>query len=178
MIFMIFFKLLTDWTKDTSNAPSILTIMMNMILKFGKITGKPIWNESELSINQETLNYNFLIISLSLIPIMLFIKPLFLFYKIRKKNKKLNYIRNKGLLNNEKNPNDDIFGDINNMNSLNLSESSIEIDKNAQFSHLFDEQRKKTKERRLIEGNFTDIFINQLIGTIEFVLGTFSNTAS
>ena len=64
------------------------------------------------------------------------------------------------------------------MNSLNLSESSIEIDKNAQFSHLFDEQRKKTKERRLIEGNFTDIFINQLIGTIEFVLGTLSNTAS
>ena len=178
MIFMIFFKWLTDWTKDTSNAPSILTIMMNMILKFGKITGKPIWNESELSINQETLNYNFLIISISLIPIMLFIKPLFLIYKIQKKNKKLNYIRNEGLLNNEQNPNDDIFGDINNMNSLNLSESSIEIDKNAQFSHLFDEQRKKTKERRLIEGNFTDIFINQLIGTIEFVLGTLSNTAS
>jgi V-type H+-transporting ATPase subunit a len=100
MIFMIFYKWLTDWTKDTSNAPSILTIMMNMILKFGKITGKPIWNESELSINQETLNYNFLIISISLIPIMLFIKPLFLIYKIQKKNKKLNYIRNEGLLNN------------------------------------------------------------------------------
>ena len=62
MIFMIFFKWLTDWTKDTSNAPSILTIMMNMILKFGKITGKKIWNESELSINKKTLNYNFKII--------------------------------------------------------------------------------------------------------------------
>ena len=178
MIFMIFYKWLTDYTKETDKAPSIITIMINMIVKLGKIDGNPIWKESEISINQEKLNFNILLLSSILIPIMLFIKPLYLYYKKSKKNKKLLYQKDNGLLNNEQNPNN-IFDDLNNNNSLNFSESSLEIiDKNAQFSHLFDEQRRKVKLRKEIEGNFSDIFITQLIYTIEFVLGTLSNTAS
>ena len=178
MLFMIFYKWLTDYTKETDKAPSIITIMINMIVKLGKIDGNPIWKESEISINQEKLNFNILLLSSILIPIMLFIKPLYLYYKKSKKNKKLLYQKDNGLLNNEQNPNN-IFDDLNNNNSLNFSESSLEIiDKNAQFSHLFDEQRRKVKLRKEIEGNFSDIFINQLIYTIEFVLGTLSNTAS
>ena len=43
MIALIYIKWLTDYSLDTSKAPSIITILMNLALKFGSVDGKPVW---------------------------------------------------------------------------------------------------------------------------------------
>lgn len=164
MIVMIFMKWYTAY-EDTTKAPSIITIMINIFINKGKVSGEKLWS-SEAFMDQESFNKLALYICLALIPIMLFPKPIIQYFRNKKKN--IKYQKDENLLQGENQIN------INLNNSLN---SSVAYDPNAQFSALYESQVNfliKKSERN----GFIEIFINQLIETIEFSLSTVSNTAS
>ena len=200
LIYMIFYKWGTDYDSDTSKAPSLLTIMINMAVKFGSVEGNPLF-DSIFGFSQETFNVLILVICLLLVPIMLFVKPIY-FY-LRKKSTKGISFRNDNLSlienENKKEKEDEILNidnnliidDINDNNinneeeksnkseeySLSLSQESI-LRPNEHYSKLYYNQRKRYKEEAKEKFKFVEIFIEQLIEVIEYVLGTVSNTAS
>jgi V-type H+-transporting ATPase subunit a len=77
---MIYYKWGTDYDDHTDKAPSILTIMINMAVKFGSVEGNPLFN-SLFGLSQETINILIISICLIFIPIMLFIKPIYSYLK-------------------------------------------------------------------------------------------------
>ena len=202
LIYMIYYKWGTDYDEDTSQAPSLLTIMINMAVKFGSVEGNPLFN-SFMGFSQETLNVLILIFCMLLIPLMLFVKPIYFYLnKVKTKgisfrNDNISLIENESKKDDNLNINninidnnliiDDIDNLINNENeekinksqeySLSLSQESI-IKPNEHYSKLYYNQKKKYKEEAREKFKFIEIFIEQLIDTIEYVLGTVSNTAS
>jgi len=142
MDILIFIKWGTDYSLDTSQAPSIITILMNFGLKQGSVDGKPVWGTVPI---EEKLNRAFFYISILCIPIILLVKPII---KIIGKAKE------------EENEDEN----YNYMQILNNDYKELFID------YIKDMQNKN-------EG-ITDIFVYQIIETIEFVLGCISNTAS
>ena len=84
MIVLIYIKWLTNYSFDTSKAPSIITILMNLALKGGSVDGKPIWGSVEL---EQFINRIFFILSILCIPVMLFAKPGIIIYDKHKKEK-------------------------------------------------------------------------------------------
>jgi len=190
LIFMIFYKWGTDYDADTEKAPSLLSIMINMAVKFGEVEGEPLFN-SFFGLSQETINILIIFICLILIPLMLFVKPIY-FYLKKSSTKGISFRNDNGLIENE-NKNDDILNindDINQNNidneenlnnsgeySLSLSQESI-LKSNEHYSKLYSIQKKKYKAEAKERFQFIEIFIGQLIDVIEYVLGTVSNTAS
>ena len=198
LISMIFYKWGTDYDSNTHEAPSLLTIMINMAIKLGEIDGKPLF-ESFLGFSQESINRLILFICVLLIPVMLLVKPIN-FYMRKVKTKGIKY-RNDGvsLIKNE-NKNDDNINinindnnninndyDINNDDNMNLNNSGdyslslsqeSAIKPNELYSELYATQKIKYKEEAKTKYQFIELFIGQLIEVIEYVLGTVSNTAS
>ena len=214
MIYMIFYKWGTDYDADTSKAPSILTIMINIAVKIGSVEGKPLF-DSLFGLSQEAINISIIVICLLLIPIMLLIKPIY-YYKKKKSTQGISFRNdNLSLIENENQKNDYISGEkknniINDVNdninnnliidgiynemdnnkeeddgkshkseeySLSLSQESI-LRPDEHYSNLYLSQKKKYKEESKEKYQFVEIFIEQLIEVIEYVLGTVSNTAS
>ena len=203
LIYMIYYKWGTDYDEDTSQAPSLLTIMINMAIKFGSVDGKPLF-KSIFGLPQETFNIVILFFCLLLIPIMLFVKPIY-FYLNKLKTKGISFRNDNIALIENENKNEDNLNIINNENinnnliiddfddninneedkkshkseeySLSLSQESI-LKPNEHYSKLYSIQKKKYKEESKEKFKFVEIFIEQLIDVIEYVLGTVSNTAS
>ena len=195
LIYMIFYKWGTDYDSDTSKAPSLLTIMINMAVKFGSVEGNPLF-DSIFGLSQESFNILIMVICLLLVPIMLFVKPIY-FYLRKKSTKGISFRNdNLSLIENEIKKEDDVLNinnnliidDININNeeeksnkseeySLSLSQESI-LRPEEHYSKLYYNQRKKYKEEAKEKFKFVEIFIEQLIEVIEYVLGTVSNTAS
>ena len=192
LIGMIYYKWGTDYDSDTEKAPSLLTIMINMAVKFGEVEGEPLFN-SFLGLSQEAVNILIIFICLILIPLMLFVKPIYFYFYLKKSSTKGISFRNDiGLIENE-NKNDDILNinddlkdnnidneeNLNNSGeySLSLSQESI-LKSNEHYSKLYSIQKKKYKAEAKERFKFIEIFIGQLIEVIEYVLGTVSNTAS
>jgi len=145
MIVLIFIKWVTDYSLDTSKAPSIITILMNLALKGGSVEGTPVWGTIS---TEERINKIFFYISILCIPIILLVKPIIKIYQNQKKEKE-----------NEENPENNNY-----MQLLNNDYKELFID-------YINEQQNKSE-------GITDIFVHQIIETIEFVLGCISNTAS
>ena len=125
MCLMIYIKWDTDWSDDTSKAPSIISQLLMIFLNMGS-TGPdnfktPLFHREDFHF-QESFQFNALIISVICIPVMLLVKPTIDFFKLPK-------------------------GDFNPENKAN----NVTI---------------------------TDLAVNQIIETIEYVLGTVSHTAS
>ena len=207
LIYMIFYKWGTDYDEHTDKAPSILTIMINMAVKFGSVEGNPLFN-SLFGLSQETINILVIFICLLLIPLMLFVKPIYSYLKKKqtqgikfRNDDDMSLIKNENKnddnlnINNNNNDNinnnliiDDIENDNLNINneqnlnksedySLSLSQESI-LRPDEHYSKLYYNQKKKYKEEAREKYKFVEIFIGQLIDVIEYVLGTVSNTAS
>lgn len=134
MLIMIFIKWSTDWTLNSSKAPSIISTLMNIFLKLGSVDGKPLYNLSEPAF-QENLQFYFLIISLICLPILLFPKPI------------MTYLKN---------------------NKNNSTHDNYEALPDENASHI----------KHSHDHGFGDLFVHQAIETIEFTLGSISNTAS
>ena len=118
---MIYIKWATDWSSDTSKAPSIISQLLMIFLNNGS-TGEeghklPLWRKDDYTI-QESFQFYALIICVICVPIMLIPKPIIEYMKI---------------------------------------------------SNEDENEHKKS---------FTDLMVEQIIGTIEYVLGTVSHTAS
>jgi V-type H+-transporting ATPase subunit a len=78
MIILIFVKWATDWSQDTSKAPSLIAQLMNIALKAGSVDDKPTWGTVE---SQEYTHFILLIIALNCVPFLLFPKPIIQFMK-------------------------------------------------------------------------------------------------
>ena len=166
MDFLIFIKWTIDYKDKEYRAPDIKTFLMNIFLKFGEIpsTGK----EGEDWIfftDRETLEKMHLYIflaSLLCVVLMLFPKMILTYCIAKHKYKKLNNlnnINNIGVINdNEKDE------ENNNINEGLIDDKDIE------------ENSKKKEDNQ--EPLFSDFMVASIIETIEFVLGTVSNTAS
>jgi V-type H+-transporting ATPase subunit a len=81
MIALIFIKWNTDYTGNTQNAPSIITILMNLALKNGSVDGKPVWSTVEI---EERTNQIFFYVAILCIPIILLPKPIVKILKMKK----------------------------------------------------------------------------------------------
>ena len=157
MVVMIFIKWST-YFYDTSKAPSIITHLINIAIKGGSVENMPLWGKrinSTGRYQQENFHSIILTVLAILIPIMIFPKP-FLDYKKYKRKKDERLLQEVNINNNERNLNDDdIRSTLNEVHSSQVYAKEYESDK-----------------------SFMDFFINQIIYSIEFILGTVSNTAS
>lgn len=161
---MIITKWLTDWTGNEGNAPSIITQMINNIIKGGKIEG------SALIFNDDTQIFvsNLLLVTcLICVPLMLFVKPWYL-NSVHQKHEQHLLIESQERLREE---HGEDFDDLQEVEKRSLlKQKTVELDWQKQIL----EDSSATHENHA----FSELFIHQLIETIEFVLGTISNTAS
>ena len=159
MVILIFTKWNTDYSNDYSQAPSIITQLINIFIKKGSVSDLPLWGTKDNNgkYTQEKFQFFILVVLIILIPIMIFPKP-FLEYKKYKRLKK----RSNRLNMNNSNPENEIIDNNQNneINEVPVHNSQIKVEEN--------ENEKK----------FIDFFINQFISIIEYVLSTVSNTAS
>ncbi|CAG9329402.1 unnamed protein product [Blepharisma stoltei] len=144
MILMIFIKWVTDWRYNWDNtAPNIITILMNMILKFGSLSeSQPLWGDKQ---GQEDLQFYLLSIALICVPLMLIPKP-FILKHVHEQEEK---------------------------------ENSKKTAHSAGYVEIGEDDRpivKKHSEHKKFD--LSEELINQMIETIEYVLGAISNTAS
>ena len=188
MIALIFIKWGTDYSKNTSKAPSIITILMNLALKGGSVEEKPVWSSVK---TEEETNKMFFYIALICIPIILLPKPLIIIYKNYQLKKKTFDFDNK-IKQNEEAENENIISiemsNINNIMNENIKdeiEPLLENDELPKAEKEYDKLSKDRKEQPVIEDiknvkeeTASDILVHQIIETIEFVLGCVSNTAS
>ena len=162
MVVMIFIKWSTYY-QDTSKAPSIITHLINIVIKGGSVENMPLWGHQISGTGryqQENFHSVILAVLVILIPIMVLPKP-FLDYRNYKKKKDERIMR-EVRINNENNFENQIEDDAGSGGSLNKEIYSSQI-------------RIKEYES---EKSFMDFFINQGIYSIEFILGSISNTAS
>ena len=82
---MIIVKWLTNYEGNESNAPYIVTQMINLFLSSGEIDGSVLWGTEESFM---ALENNILIISALCIPTMLLVKPFYLKTQMKKTHKK------------------------------------------------------------------------------------------
>jgi V-type H+-transporting ATPase subunit a len=150
MIILIYIKWNKNWD-DTSKAPSIISQMINIILRFGSIEEKPLWGKKINKSNtyqQEQFHKSILIICLISSFIMLVPKPILIYYLNKKKERE---------------------------NLLLVNKIPKEIDNEYEDIHYSYLHKSKLLKKN---PSITDLIVNQIIETIEFILGTISNTAS
>ena len=91
MIVMIFIKWSTDWTGRSDYAPSLITQLMNIVLKLGDLVRirkdnvdapLPLWGDGT---SQILVNRIVLIVALLCIPILLLPKPIITYFDKKKK---------------------------------------------------------------------------------------------
>ena len=162
MVVMIFIKWSTNF-EDTSKAPSIITHLINIAIKGGSVENMPLWGSlinSTGRYQQENFHSVILVIIIILIPIMILPKP-FLDYRKYKKKKDQRLLQEVNINNEniDKNLQED---DLGSGGGLSKELYSAQI-------HVKDYESNKS---------FLDFFINQIIYSIEFILGSISNTAS
>lgn len=139
-----------DW--QNNHTPSILNIMINTFFGFGVVPEKEKENVQLIGDDQEQqyqIAFSLLIVVIILIPIMLLTKPLF--FRSKPSDQERRYMENE----------------------------IVSRSHRADYQNI-DKIRQKIYQLSVIkkEESFSDSFIHQMIETIEFVLGTVSNTAS
>ena len=161
MNILIFIKWNKDF-KNIQNPPSIISYMINIGIKFGSIDDNPLWGKKSKigGYQQEKFHKFIFIVCLICVFIMFVPKPLILYYNNKKKQ-----------LNEEP-----LNGNNNNIIDNNIVDNEILIEneqnENIQYSYLHKEKKK------INYPSMTDLIVNQVILTIEYVLGCISNTAS
>ena len=161
MVVLIFIKWST-YFYDTSRAPSIITHLINLAIKGGSVENMPLWgNQIQGTGRYQQENFHAVIIAILviLIPVMILPKP-FLDYKKYKKKKDQKLLQE---INN------------NNINEDNFGEDDKGSNGPLQDNNYYSEEISNEHERNK---SFVDFFIGQVINSIEFILGTVSNTAS
>ena len=161
MVVLIFIKWST-YFYDTSRAPSIITHLINLAIKGGSVENMPLWgNQIQGTGRYQQENFHAVIIAILviLIPVMILPKP-FLDYKKYKKKKDQKLLQE---INN------------NNINEDNFGEDDKGSNGPLQDNNYYSEEISNEHERNK---SFVDFFIGQVIYSIEFILGTVSNTAS
>uniref|UniRef100_A0A7S3NBD9 V-type proton ATPase subunit a n=1 Tax=Euplotes harpa TaxID=151035 RepID=A0A7S3NBD9_9SPIT len=168
---LIIVKWLKDWSANTSRAPSIITIMIDMFLNQGEVKTEEVDALIGEASTQKALCIALLLIAFISVPLMLFVKPFYLKFTMKHDHNgrrgSLGH-RFSQLDEEEHKSNPSVAADDAINRSTNFkAEEEIDLDSIVELQGLSDENH-----------GFGEIFIHQLIETIEFVLGTVSNTAS
>jgi len=177
MVFLIIYKWCINWRTSTlPDTPSLITVLIKMFLAPGTI-------ESSVQIfssatGQARLQLAFLFLLMLSVPVMLVVKPCVLRYRMRQ-----HHFPSHALLVDEQQSASAGAGEIQMPPVLDTREE--------EHKHDDKERIGQTSEAELDEAihhasdahdddheSFGDIVIHQLIHTIEYVLGTISNTAS
>ena len=177
MIALIFIKWNTDYIGNTDKAPSIITILMNLALKNGSVDDKPVWSTVE---NEERTNRIFFYVSMLCIPIILLPKPIIKIFQNEKQKKICEFN-----INLENNINNEM--PLVNNQEIRKKEEEIEPllnNDDLKYAEIqYDSEKSDFLDKNLLQKpekdeSASDIFVHQIIETIEFVLGCVSNTAS
>lgn len=198
MDLMIIMKWLTNWEGRTANAPSIISTMIDMFLNFGQPTlptDDPLF--SSWAVQTAVERYLMLIVAIA-VPLMLFVKPIALSMMAPKKPKVVAAVASAVVA-----TDDDGYQNMNKASSIDAPPTTpgatdeidtktktpapvavvaaVVDDDKTDVGHLFDITENIVKSAGDVshqEHDFGELMIHQLIETIEFVLGTVSNTAS
>ncbi|KAL4510304.1 hypothetical protein ABPG72_008194 [Tetrahymena utriculariae] len=157
MALLIILKWLSSFAP--SEAPSILTIMLNFILNFGELDPNydNILGYIDVSHKQqEKLQFYLLIIAAVCVPLMLFPKPILQYFFGSKSSE---------------------YQQIQSPQVLEIQDQD-EIQSQSQHHTHHDKQHLKQQEQHRSHESFSELFIHQVIESIEFVLGSVSHTAS
>ena len=160
---LIIVKWLTPWEGNASRAPGIVSIMISMFLNGGSINTEV--NDAIISSpdTQQAISIILLLLALICVPSMLLIKPLILYKEMKDHDGSSSSNSYVELLdkNSEEEGKEEEFKPANNKIKHDINITQILDEGTEHESHAIGE-----------------IFIHQLIETIEFALGTISNTAS
>ena len=171
MVVLIFIKWSTYFF-DTSKAPSIITHLINIAIKGGSVENMPLWGhqiQGTGRYQQENFHAIIIAVLVILIPFMIIPKPI-LDYRKYKRKKDQRLIEEININNNNNINNDDNFGE-------NLDNDDKGSNGPLQNNYLNYSSQEISKEYET-DKSFMDFFIGQIIYSIEFILGTVSNTAS
>lgn len=172
MDLMIVVKWLTNWEGREMYAPSVIGTMIDMFLNLGQPTlptDAPLFNSWS---EQTYIELTLLTIVAICVPAMLFVKPIVL--SLTSKAHKAPVTSAVAIA--EQQEKDDHF--------QNIEGTPSSTDKEVAVSDLADKYNLRANIEASAGDNvhqahaFGDLMIHQLIETIEFVLGTVSNTAS
>ena len=156
MDLLIIVKWLTDFSGIAgARPPSVISMMIVMCLNFG-VQSDPRLKETDILPNQSTWMQTMLITALICAPLMLFVKP---FYENSKHSHQ------------EKQPKQSTV-------TASVKEELLGGQRFTRFTTALDVVAIESAKADVKPHSFGDIFIHQMIETIEFVLGTVSNTAS
>jgi len=157
MCFIIIYKWTINWDNEEYAPPSLITVLVNFVLNVGTVTK----DETQLydSIRfQELLQVGLFLIMFLSIPIMLLAKPFVLKWK---------------------------YGGKTNASSVGIGDGSGHDESKDNRNHSLLVENQDTEAHAGGHGHghgedfdFAEVMIHQMIHTIEYVLGTVSNTAS
>ena len=169
MDILIYIKWNNNYSNDTSNAPSIFQNMINLLIKLGSVEDRPIWGKYKKNkkgkkiYTQEIFHKIILIVCLVSLILMVIPKSIILYIK-----QKRNEERQLNLL-------------LNDRYQKEIQKNKEKKELLIKEENIFDKQHKHTsylKEKEETFFSMTDLVIEQLINTIEFLIGIVGNTAS
>ena len=166
---LIIAKWLTYWP-DANRAPGIIAVMINMFLKQGQVDDD-VDSIIGSDTTQQTISIILLLVAFICVPTMLLVKP---FYLKCQMNSHGHGAPVKGddkfyRLDSDEEEKDEGHSSINDASKFTISPIKNDINLEEILRHEAGDGEVHA---------FSEIFIHQLIETIEFVLGTVSNTAS
>jgi len=150
LVVIIFIKWATPWVEMGLAAPSLLGTLLDMMLKFYK----PIAKENLLYEGQHQVQMVLIALALASVPILLLVKPILILNE-KKEGHGYRQIR----------PEDNTSDNNNNRNNVH--------GKDVERGHGADDNDEDHDDHDSIE-----VYIHQVIHTLEYVLGCVSNTAS
>ncbi|CAG0916167.1 unnamed protein product [Notodromas monacha] len=175
LVVLVFLKWVKYDVSDSSCAPSILITFINMVLF--KAPAKIENCESTMFPGQVELQMFLLLVALICVPWMLLVKP----FVLRKRH--LKALRSRTREQEEERSHRDRRGP-DDLYELSHSFEALQTAQQAQAHNLLEQHRGSAEvievesEVTDTEFDFSEVFINQAIHTIEFVLGSVSHTAS
>ncbi|XP_027205722.2 V-type proton ATPase 116 kDa subunit a 1-like [Dermatophagoides pteronyssinus] len=181
MNFMIIFKWFTYDAGRGGCAPSILITLINMFMFKMPEEKDPCYLKDEMFTNQFKIQSVLIILALLTVPIMLFVKPFYLFFKhrnIQKRNSAIIYDQNSFELENSSSNHNLEIENIGEDIESNSNGNDIIANNNNNNNNTVKESNNGHDNVQMNEFDFGDVLINQAIHTIEYCLGSVSHTAS